>query len=184
MPLAEDLQVSRQHQRRALGRLGAIDQVASTKSLVLHHIELEPERAASVTEATSSIEQMLMVESVKGTPNSSAARAASISPSACCMPRQAGWRDAPPASTTFWPIIVRFERAVRHVDEYALAQLDLGEIALVRADRSISVQCTGIRIVEEHFRHAALGELLEVSDGERSGHGRDFRIWIVPWPLT
>ncbi|CAN6484226.1 unnamed protein product [Victoria cruziana] len=34
----------------------------------------------------SSIEQMLMVERVKGMPNFSAARAAWISPSACCMP--------------------------------------------------------------------------------------------------
>ena len=36
--------------------------------------------------ATSSIEQIDMVESVKGTPNFSAARAALISPSALCMP--------------------------------------------------------------------------------------------------
>ena len=34
----------------------------------------------------SSIEQMLIVESVNGTPNFSAARAARISPSAYCMP--------------------------------------------------------------------------------------------------
>jgi hypothetical protein len=32
------------------------------------------------------MEQMLMVESVNGMPNFSAARAARISPSACCMP--------------------------------------------------------------------------------------------------
>ena len=32
------------------------------------------------------MEQMLMVESVKGMPNFLAARAAKISPSACCMP--------------------------------------------------------------------------------------------------
>ena len=34
----------------------------------------------------SSIEQMLMVDSVKGMPNFSAARAALISPSALCIP--------------------------------------------------------------------------------------------------
>jgi hypothetical protein len=39
-----------------------------------------------VLAATSSIEQMLIVESVNGTPNFSAARAPRISPSACCMP--------------------------------------------------------------------------------------------------
>ena len=36
--------------------------------------------------AMSSIEQMLIVLSVNGMPNFSAARAAWISPSACCMP--------------------------------------------------------------------------------------------------
>ncbi len=39
-----------------------------------------------VCAATSSIEQMLIVLSVKRRPNFSAARAARISPSACCMP--------------------------------------------------------------------------------------------------
>ena len=36
--------------------------------------------------ATSSIEQIDIVESAKGTPNASAACAARISPSGCCMP--------------------------------------------------------------------------------------------------
>ena len=55
--------------------------------------------------ATSSIEQMLMVESVKGTPNFSAARAARISPSACCMPvRPVGARAT--GMATPWPIMV------------------------------------------------------------------------------
>jgi len=36
--------------------------------------------------ATASSEQMLMVESVKGMPKASAALAARISPSGCCMP--------------------------------------------------------------------------------------------------
>ena len=38
--------------------------------------------------ATSSIEQILIVDRVKGTPNSSLACAASISPSRCCMPHK------------------------------------------------------------------------------------------------
>ena len=38
--------------------------------------------------ATSSIEQIDMVERQKGTPASSAAWAARISPSACCMPQK------------------------------------------------------------------------------------------------
>jgi hypothetical protein len=39
-----------------------------------------------VCAATSSIEQMLIMLRVNGMPNFSAARAARISPSACCMP--------------------------------------------------------------------------------------------------
>ena len=45
-----------------------------------------PFMASAVCAATSSMEQMLMVDKVKGTPNSSAAWAARISPSARCMP--------------------------------------------------------------------------------------------------
>ena len=44
------------------------------------------QNGALVFAAISSIEQILMVESVKGMPNFSAALAARISPSACCMP--------------------------------------------------------------------------------------------------
>ncbi|MNL60034.1 hypothetical protein D3C87_1838090 [compost metagenome] len=58
-----------------------------------------------MTEATSSIEQMLIVESVKGTPKASAAWAASISPSACCMPVRPVGASAT-GIDTFWPIIV------------------------------------------------------------------------------
>ena len=46
-----------------------------------------------------------MVESVNGTPNSSAARAASISPSACCMPVEPVGASAT-GIDTFSPIMV------------------------------------------------------------------------------
>ena len=55
--------------------------------------------------ATSSIEQMLIVESVKGMPNFSAARAAWISPSACCMPVRPTGAIATGIFTA-WPAIV------------------------------------------------------------------------------
>ena len=58
-----------------------------------------------VAAATSSIEQMLIVDSVKGTPNFSAARAARISPSACCMPVSPVGAIATGIATG-WPIIV------------------------------------------------------------------------------
>ena len=55
--------------------------------------------------ATSSMEQMLMVDRVKGMPNLFAARAARISPSACCMPvRPVGAMAT--GMATFCPIIV------------------------------------------------------------------------------
>src|SRR5690606_40370650 len=55
--------------------------------------------------AMSSIEQMLMVESVNGTPNFSAALAARISPSACCIPvRPVGARAT--GMATGWPAMV------------------------------------------------------------------------------
>jgi hypothetical protein len=108
------------------------------------------------------MEQMLMVESVKGTPNSSAAWAASISPSACCMPVKPVGASAT-GIDTFSPIMVAFERAVGHVDEHALAQLDLVEILLVGAVGAFGPGA-GIGIVEEHFRHAAARPFLEVGD--------------------
>lgn len=63
--------------------------------------------------ATSSIEQMLMVDRVNGTPKRSAAWAARISPSACCMPvRPVG--DRATGIATCWPTMVearlRFSR--------------------------------------------------------------------------
>lgn len=43
MALAENLQVERQHQRRASGGFGAIDEIIDEVA-VLHHVKLEPER--------------------------------------------------------------------------------------------------------------------------------------------
>ena len=45
--LAEDLQVEREHQRAAVGRLGAVDQPLDEVA-VAHHVELEPERRLGV----------------------------------------------------------------------------------------------------------------------------------------
>ena len=79
-----------------------------------------------VADATSSIEQMLMVDSVNGTPNSSAARAASISPSACCIPVRPGRRQRHRHRHLFADHGA-FQRSVGHVDQHALAQLDLAK---------------------------------------------------------
>ena len=58
----------------------------------------------------SSIEQMLMVESVNGMPNFSAARAAWISPSACCMPVRPTGAMATGIFTAWPTMVVASER--------------------------------------------------------------------------
>ena len=58
----------------------------------------------------SSIEQMLMVDSVNGMPNFSAARAARISPSACCMPVMPVGAMATGIATSMPTIVVRVLR--------------------------------------------------------------------------
>jgi hypothetical protein len=92
-----------------------------------------------VCAATSSIEQIDMVESVKGTPNFSAARAALISPSADCIPVSPTGASATGIATSC-PAMARAGRAVGHVHRHALAQPDLGEIAEVLSRKVCSVQ--------------------------------------------
>ena len=58
----------------------------------------------------SSIEQMLIVDSVNGTPKASAARAARISPSACCMPVMPVGASATGIATSRPIIVLRIER--------------------------------------------------------------------------
>ena len=60
--------------------------------------------------ATSSMEQMLIVDSVNGTPNFSAARAARISPSACCIPVRPTGESATGIATSTPTIVVRVLR--------------------------------------------------------------------------
>ena len=84
MALAEDLQVERQHQRRAARGLGAVDQSRSTVA-VAHDVELEPEglrrRLRDVLDRADPHGR-----EAKGTPKASAAWAALISPSAHVSP--------------------------------------------------------------------------------------------------
>ncbi len=149
--LAEDLQVQRQHQRAAAGGLGAVDQ-ALDEVAVAHHVELEPERRRWCAAATSSIEQMLIVDSVNGMPNASAARAARISPSACCMPVRPVGAIATGIATSA-PTMRRRGAAALHVHRHPLAQLDPGEVALVGAVGALGPRA-GVGVVVEHARHA------------------------------
>ncbi len=69
--------------------------------------------------ATSSIEQIAMVESVNGMPNFSAARAALISPSALCMPVEPTGAIATGIDTG-WPSMVVAEIAVLEIHRHPL----------------------------------------------------------------
>ena len=103
-------------------------------------------------------------------PNFSAARAARISPSACCMPVRPVGAIATGIATSMPTIVVR-ERAVVHVDRDALAQLDALEVALVGAVGALGPRA-GVGVVVEHARHALLGEHAQVFDVGDDGHGR------------
>jgi len=84
-----------------------------------------------VLAATSSIEQMLIVDKVNGMPNFSAARAPRISPSACCRPVMPVGAIAT-ALATGYPGIVEAGVAVLDVHRQ-LAQIDPGEVGFVGA---------------------------------------------------
>ena len=149
--LADHLQVEREHQRAALGcawcvrscgpwRRGRASCRAGTRT------------APSCVRQCPRCEQMLMVDSVNGMPNFSAARAAWISPSACCMPvRPTGAMHT--GIFVSWPTMVHRRAAVFHVHGHALAQLDLLEVAAVGAVGAFG-PAAAVGVVVEHARHA------------------------------
>ena len=113
-----------------------------------------------------------MVESVNGMPNFSAARAALISPSACCIPVSRPARG-PPASPPAGP--ASSSRASgRSCRPHPLAELDLLEIRLVGAVGALGPGAA-VGVVEEHLRHATPGALFEVVDIE--GGCMSFSTW-------
>src|SRR5262245_24690971 len=64
------------------------------------------------------------------------------------------------------------QRAVRHVDGYALAQVDALEVGFIGAVGALAPGA-GIGVVVEHLRHAPLGKYAQVLDAgdDRFGHG-------------
>ncbi len=128
--------------------------------------------------ATSSMEQMLMVESVNGTPKARAARA----------PRDlaVGVLHAGEARRRYrhrhghvLPHHPRARGAVFHVHRHALAQLDLLEILGVGAIGALRVG-TGIGIVVEHARNAPAGDGAQVFDAGDAGQWtHDGRSWLL-----
>ncbi|MNL51186.1 hypothetical protein D3C87_1742630 [compost metagenome] len=72
----------------------------------------------------------------------------------------------------------RRQRAVGHVDQHALTQLDLRKIILVGAVGTFG-PCAAIGIIEEHFRHPATGHCLQIGDGKRLGHDNRFLLKLI-----
>jgi peptidoglycan/LPS O-acetylase OafA/YrhL len=144
---------------------------------VAHHVQLEPERVASVPLATSSIEQMLMVDSVNGMPNFLAARAARISPSACCMPVRPVGAIAT-GMATGWPTMVVRSAAAFHVHRHPLAQQDLLEVGLVGAVGALGPRA-GVGVVVEHARHPLLARTRRSSMLVITGMNKFWRAQII-----
>jgi len=63
------------------------------------------------------------------------------------------------------------ERSLRHIDQYALAELDPRQIVAISAQCVLGIG-TAIRIVEKRFWHAALVELAQVFDAGNVFHRR------------
>ena len=177
VPLAEDLQVKRDDQRRALGGLGAVDEPLD-EALVLHDVELEPERAAGV------LGHVLDRADAHGGERE---RHPELLGGAGCEDLAVGVLHAgePCGGQCHRHRHVLadhrvFQRAVFHVDRHALAELDLLESGFVGAVGGFRPGA-GVRVVVEHARHATLGNDSEIFDaGNDRGHGGVPSVQIFP----
>jgi len=126
--LPEDLQVEREHsaEQPAASR---VDQTLD-EDTIAHHIQLEPERMVAVSFATSSIEQMLIVDRVNGMPAFSL-RAPRGSRRRMLHARESGGRDGDGHRDVLPIIFVRVERFSMFMPRAGAA--DLVEIRFVRA---------------------------------------------------
>ncbi len=139
VPLAQDLEVQRQHQRRAFRRAAPVRSCRRRNPRRASR-KAGTRRASVVCSATSSIEQIDMVDSVKGTPNFSAARAALISPSACCIPVMPTGASATGIDTG-WPDHRAGGRPPGHVHRDLLAEAQLRRSRSRSRGRSARCSC-------------------------------------------
>jgi len=166
--LAEDLQVERQHQRRAFGRLGAVDQVCDELA-ILHHVELEPEglrgHRGDVLDRADRHRRQRERDAEFFRRLGRQHLAVGMLHAAEAGRRQRHRHRCLLADHG------RRQRAVRHVHQHPLAQLHLGEVLLVGAVGALRPGAA-VGIVEEHLRHPAAGARLQVGNGQRLGHVR------------
>ena len=164
--LAEDLQVERQHQRRAAGGLGPVDQVEH-EIPVVHHVELEPERLLRVRgdildRADAHRRQRERNAEFLGRLRRQDFAVGVLHAGKAGGRQRHGHRHLLADHGAF-------ERAVGHVDQHALAELDLGKVRLVGAIGAFGPGA-GIGVIEEHLRHAPAGKVLQVVDFDYLGH--------------
>ncbi|SCB44628.1 hypothetical protein GA0061101_11958 [Rhizobium lusitanum] len=164
--LAEDLQVGRQHQRRAFCRLGTTDEVQDEVA-ILHDVELEPERllrhGGDVFDGADAHRRQREWNAeflCRARRQHLAVGVLHAGEARRCQRYRHGGVLADHG---------RFQRTIGHIDENALAQLDLGEVRLVGVIGRFRPR-TGIGVLEEHLRHAPLCELLQFGNGKRRGH--------------
>ena len=159
--LAQDLQIQRELQRRAVGGLGAVDE-AVDEVAVAHHVHLEPERVAArvlcnVLNGANAhggqrernakrLGRLGAQDFAIGVLHAGQARRRNRHRHGHVLPHHGG-----AGGTAF------------HVHRHALAQLDALEVRLVGAVGALGVRAR-IGIVVEHARHAALGDDAQVFD--------------------
>ena len=110
-----------------------------------------------------------MVESVKGMPAASAARAARISPSPCSMPHSPIGASAIGAAAGS-PMILVEMIAIVDVHQHALAQLDGREIVEVGVEGLLGVRAA-VGVFEKGARNPPAGKLAQVFDAGCDFHG-------------
>ena len=178
--LAEDLQIQRQHQCGAAGGLRAVDQ-AIDEVAVAHHVELEPERLVGVLghvldRADAHRRERERHAGLGGGPRRQDLAVGVLHAG------EPGRRERDRHTDRLSDHRAR-ERAVRHVDGDALAQLDLGEVRLVGAVGALRPGA-GVGVVVEHARNASLCENAQVLDAggrPRCEQARHSRWWLRGW---
>ncbi len=170
--LAEDLQVERQHQRRALRGLGPVDQVQHELALA-HDVELEPEGLGR--------DRRDILDRADAHGRQREGNAEGFGRLGCqhlaigvLHAGQPGRRQRH-RHRHLLADHGRFQRAVGHVDQHPLAQLHLGEVFLVGAIGALGPGAA-VGVIEEELRYAALGKGLEVADFEDLRHGNGLHL--------
>ena len=167
MALADDLQVQREHQRRAFRGLGPVDQ-ALHELAVADHIDLEPERVA--VGAGSHVLDGADAHRGQGEGHAKLLGCARRQDLAISMlhASEADGRQRDRHGHVL-PDHLRARAAVFHVDCHALAQLDLLEVGLVGAVGALG-PAARIGIVVEHAWNALLRQHAQVFDVGDDGH--------------